>query len=461
MRLKLHWLVSIGIWALATAACTKVNPHYCADAGSPFNCSTLNRDAALETGDAVEAKDTAEVSDGGADLTEVAVDLTPERPMCTRAGCDPMTPICDVDAGLCQACKAAAECTDRDPSLRACDNGQCYECKTNDACNVDVKKPICSAHKCGACVVDSDCKNVGAGICMEDGSCLASGDAVFAANRASGCPGTGTSADPFCSAQLATTTALAGGKKAVVLQGPGPFSVFAVNAPGKQLAVIAPDGASLVPGVDNVSGLNQVGISLTDGDLLVRGLEIKSGRTTAVDAEGGIIRLHRDLIHDNAESGLLAKNAGFDVENTVFAGNGSGTKANVDLESTASVTKTFRNNTVLSASSTVAGIVCASAYVIAGCVVDGASVLVGATCVFTDSCATKCSGQDPKVDPMTYALTAQSPAACIDVLTSGAPPLDRLGTVRPVGAGSDCGADERSPSTRRCQRAPPFSEDGD
>jgi hypothetical protein len=444
MRLRLHLLVSIGILALATAACTKVNPHYCADAAD-FNCSALNHDAAAETGDAVEAKDTAEVSDGGADLTDVAVDLTPERPMCTRAGCDPTTPICDVDAGICHVCTAAAECTDRDLGLRACDNGQCYECKTNDECNVDVKKPICTAHQCGACVLDSDCKSVGAGVCMEDGSCLASGDAVFAANRASGCPGTGTSVDPFCSAQLATTTALAGGKPAVILQGPGPFSVFAVNAPGKVLAVIAPDGASLVPGVDNVSGLNQVGISLTAGDLLIRGLEIKSGRTTAVDAEGGVIRLHRDLIHDNAESGLLAKSAGFDVENTVFADNGSGTKANVDLESTTSATKTFRNNTVLSASTTVAGIVCADADVIAGCIVDGASVLVGATCVFNDACASNmCSGQDPKVDPTTYALTAQSPMGCIGVLTSGAPALDRLGAVRPVGAGS-CGADERGP----------------
>jgi hypothetical protein len=446
-------LVTLAALALGFAACTKNNPNYCTAAGAEhgYSCAELDAlpqdhhvtDVGSDAPDVAEvAVDAADAADAG-DTADAVADLVVEKPMCP-AICPDMMPICDVDAGACRTCSTPGECKTLNSGLRACENGQCVECSTAAECTVAATKPVCKGNACVGCVVDADCP-AGPGICMEDGSCLADADAIYASIRASGCPGTGTATDPFCSLQLAASTAVTMSKRAVVLQGAGSFSVLSFNAPGKQLAIISKSGAVLVPGLDNQTATPQIGISVTDGDLLVRGIEIKGGGTTGVDAEGGTIRLHRCLIDGNTDSGLLVKNAGFHIENTVFSNNGGATKANVDLEATASTVKVFRNNTVISGSTAVAGVVCAAAYPITGSIVFGGSVPVGPACVFNDKCSmTGCFGQDPKLDA-SFALTAQSPPGCIDALTSGAPPLDRLGTVRPVGAGSDCGADERGP----------------
>jgi hypothetical protein len=451
--MRLGRLTVLAVLAVAFAACMKDNPNYCGNApDAGFNCLAADAAAHAEhpspdAGDAADGDALGDV-DAPGDVADAAMDLVVEKPMCTLAGCPDEAPICDVDAGVCGACATNAECKAHDSTKPTCDpaDHRCYECVANADCTTDPTKPICTNHACGRCVLDSDCK-AAPGICMEDGSCLAASDAVFATLRDPGkCPGAGTATDPFCTAQLAATTALSTAKKAVVLMGPGPFSVFAVKAPGKQLAVIAPDRAALVPGIDNGSGTPQVGLSLQDGDLLVRGLEVKNGQTTAIESTGGTIRLRRCFIHDNAGPGLSVAGAGFEVENTVFANNGGPSKPNIDLENAAAAPEVFRNNTVVSASSTLTGVVCASAYALTNSIIFGGATRVGPACVFTDTCAKDCStATSLNLNPATYELTSTSPAACIDAIDpSMAPTLDRLGTVRPQGAKSDCGADEFS-----------------
>jgi hypothetical protein len=445
--MRLGRITVLTVVAVAFAACTKDNSNYCASAvDAGFNCLAADA-AAHEEHPAPDGRDAAGDGDvdGHEDVADAAMDLVLEKPMCTLAGCPGENPICDVDAGVCGPCATNAECRVHDSSTPTCDpaDHRCYECVASADCTTDPTKPICTNHACGRCVVDSDCK-AAPGICMEDGSCLAAGDAVFATVGAAQCPGDGSAGTPFCAAQAAVNAALTGGKRAVLLVGPGPFPVFSMNASGKTLAVIAPDRGALVPGTDNVSGNDQVGVLLQKGDLLIRGLEIRNGRTTAVDAEDGTIRIRRCFIHDNKGPGLFVANASFDVENSIFANNGSSTKANVDLESTNPSPKVFRNNTVISAPTTLNGVVCAGAFSLAGSIIFGTQPAVGPGCVFNDTCAKDCSTATAlNLNPSTYELTSTSPAACIDAIDpSMAPTLDRLGTVRPQGAKSDCGADE-------------------
>jgi hypothetical protein len=450
--MRLGRITVLAVLAVGFAACTKDNSNYCgnaADAG--FNCLAADAAAhaehpAPDAGDASHG-DALGDADANGDVVDAAMDLVIEKPMCTLEGCPDENPICDVDAGVCGPCATNAECKAHDSTTPTCDlaDHRCYECVANADCTTDSTKPICTNHACGRCVLDSDCK-AAPFICMEDGSCLAAGDAVFATVGAAQCPGDGSAATPFCAAQAAVNSAVAGGKRAVLLMGPGPFPVFSMNAPGKMLAVIAPDRGALVPGTDNVSGNDQVGVLLQKGELLVRGLEIKNGRTAAVDAEDGTIRIRGCFIHDNKGPGLFVANASFDVENSVFASNGSSTKANVDLESTNPSPKIFRNNTVISVPTTLNGVVCAGAFALAGSIISGTQPAVGPGCVFNDTCAKDCStATSLNLNPATYELTSTSPAACIDAIDpSTAPPLDRLGTPRPKGAKSDCGADEFS-----------------
>jgi hypothetical protein len=499
-------VAAAGTFALLGAGCLEKNPDYCGNAPSQYHHSCKawdagsdkapGKDASTDAGDVNDATDAQDASDVSSDATD-AKDAVVEKSTCTLMSCgaDGGPPICDVDAGTCGACTTAAqcvahdlalhgcdtttgacfpctkspECTDlptkpiceahacrtcataaecvaRDSSLHGCDtaSGSCFPCTKNAECTDSLARPICDKHACRGCLVDADCKGVGAEVCMEDGSCLLATDAIFAQSRTAGCPGAGTAADPYCAAKKAVDEALAGGKKAAVLVGTGIFAPISVNAAGKSVAIIARDPVALEPGIDIGTGNPNIGLLVTNGDVLVRGLEIRKGNTTAVDAEGGVIRLHRCFIHDNAEAGLIVKNAGFHVENTVFANNGGGTKANVDLEATASTIKTFRNNTVISANGVLAGIACAAAYSISDCIVYGGGVGTGQTCVATDLCATQCSGHDPKLDT-SFALTAQS-TACIDLIVGAdGPAIDRSGTARPVGPKSDCGADELNP----------------
>jgi hypothetical protein len=490
----------LAVVVVTAVGCIEKNPDYCADAGLYHYSCARQKDAGVhevpEAGGAMDASDVADTADAPSAFVD-ALEAPAEKPMCMPTSCatDGGAPICDVDAGgVCRACTTGAECTARDMSLHSCASGQCFACTTspecsdvanqpicaahvcracasaaecvtrnpslhgcetdgecfactkNAECTDAVTSPICDSHKCRGCLVDADCKGVGAEVCMEDGSCLLATDAIFAEARAIGCPGAGTAASPYCAAQKAVDQAVAGSKKAVLLVGTGIFAPISVNATGKSLAIIAKDPVVLEPGNDANTGNPNIGVSLTDGDLLVRGLEIRKGNTTAVDAEGGVIRLHRCFIHDNAESGLVVKKAGFHVENTVFASNGGGTKANVDLEATTSTVKVFRNDTVIGGAGALAGIVCAQPYSLTGIIAFGGPTPIGAGCSAMDDCATMCSGHDPKLDPTTFTLTAATPNACIDKLAAtDAPAIDRAGKLRPIGPLSDCGADEKSP----------------
>jgi hypothetical protein len=324
--MRRHGSTSLALLALATAACTKVNPNYCADAGKAngYACSAIDAgtDAPL---DVVDATDVRESGDASNDVTEAAV----ERPTCTNATCATAeAPICDVDAGMCRVCATDGECVGKGTMTPACDNGQCYACKTDDHCT-DAAKPICDAHACrgcgaasecatrsaatpacassGSCVqctASSDCKVPGMpvcntsantcraclndaecpadpGVCMADGHCATTGEVIFVEFNAAGCTAAdGTSANPYCAPNDGVAH-LGTGHNVIVLRGAS-GDRMTLNTSGLSPIVIGRKSTS--NGDGSVPATAATAISVSSDTVLIRDLNVNAG--TAPTSKG-------------------------------------------------------------------------------------------------------------------------------------------------------------------------------
>jgi hypothetical protein len=308
-------------------------------------------------------------------------------------------------------------------------------------------KPMCVAKSCVPCTSDGQCaEKLGPnpGVCMfhADGRCATDAEAIYVQNTTgctSGSSG-GTASLPFCSAQVGMD-AVTAAKRVVVLRGPGalvslstPSAGAAITVVGQQGAVLAPGGAG--PGVRVVAG----------GDVYLRGLTIRSGEEAGVVVDtGATLRMNRCIVKDNKKGGLLVStNAGFDIANSVFDGNGPGFVAGTGSfggaalgTSRAGGPARFRNNTVVNNKQV--GVVCEQA-------TQGISGLLfyqntggdQVNCTVTSSRDT--SAGDPKLTG-DYHLTSASP--CRNAGSASDFPVDDIdGDARPSETGSDCGADE-------------------
>lgn len=283
----------------------------------------------------------------------------PDRPVCIRGMCTKCKlnaaceergdaqPLCDETEGRCVACLGHGSCPEKAPACVqgecvACtspgadadvcsgrngqkpvcgDEGGCVECVANGDCKAS-NKPICEASSCRPCRTDPECP-VEPGVCMshEDGRCASPAESVYVENVAAKCMNAaqaGTLATPYCGLQEGLTAAAGAGKALVVLR--GPKAVFgAVYAGPAKLSLVGQGGALVAPGA-------ATGLTVSGGQLYVRGVTVKGGTEAGVSVTGANTRLslEQSAIVDNAGGGILVENAVFIARSSTVSGNGPG-----------------------------------------------------------------------------------------------------------------------------------------
>ncbi|MCG5053421.1 MAG: right-handed parallel beta-helix repeat-containing protein [Myxococcales bacterium] len=283
----------------------------------------------------------------------------PDRPVCNQGMCTKCKsnaackergdaqPLCDEMTGRCVACLGHGSCPEEAPACvqGACvactspgadanvcsgrngqkpvcgDQGRCVECVANGDCKAS-NKPICEASSCRPCRTDPECP-VEPGVCMshEDGRCASPAESVYVENVAAKCMNAaqaGTLATPYCGLQEGLTAAAGAGKALVVLR--GPKAVFgAVYAGPAKLSLVGQGGALVAPGA-------ATGLTVSGGQLYVRGVTVKGGTEAGVSVTGANTRLslEQSAIVDNAGGGILVENAQLVLKNSVVARNGPG-----------------------------------------------------------------------------------------------------------------------------------------
>jgi hypothetical protein len=439
--------------------CTKVNSRYCAD-HVKHDCTLAKLDAGTDAhvdaadgvGDTADGGDVAEAGDAtdAHEDAEVAMDLVPEKPMCSPMSCPADKPICDMDAGTCNLCASNTECIARDPLKPGCGAGQCYVCVTAAECTGHISKPICEAHDCRACKADAECD--GPGICQDDGNCTPANQVLFVDFNASGCAGAdATTTKPFCNPSDAVAAVAASKGNTIVIRGPA----------SGQVAIDAPiTGNVTIVGKKNAAGESPsiplgvlTGIRVSTGTVLIRDLSITGG--TAASAKGVTVggatttvtlrRLTIDtglglgvqadtgaslfmdacIVKDNAIGGLSVNGAFYDVANSVFATNGYGVKFNVPK-----AMSKFRSNTIV-----------ANSGIAATCDTNDAQPLMGSivagfvdTCMLIDSLTVA-----PTFDAARpFHLTAKAQCPMNDPMSFPDHDIDGDPRATPV----DCGADQ-------------------
>jgi hypothetical protein len=435
-RLPLAFLPAL----LSLAACTRPNPDYCdrtgpCGVGKLCNVLTNTCEAAHVAADAdvdVDAGPDAAADAATRDARDTCArdEDCPgdDKPMCLR--------------GLCRKCLGADDCGNATPACGPA--GRCVECTDDKSCTST--RPVCDlqAQKCVACTSDAQCaKKLGMdpGVCMahDDGRCATVAETVFVQSVA-GCStmvgAGGTPAMPYCLAQDGITAATAGGKPLVVMR--GPIDRWSYAGTGT-VTVVGQNGAKVVGA--------GVGVRVSAGELYLRGLTISvSGATgTGIVAENGaVLRMNRCLVENNGAGGIAVNKAGFDIVNTIIAGNepgettpGSGlTFGGVYLDAAPGKPQRFVNDTIVG--NKAIGVYCAGAYPVTGLLANGNSVNQLHMCLATSSNLT----DPPQFDPARpYHLTAGSPCTNMGDATEF-PPDDYDGDPRPQMSRSDCGADE-------------------
>lgn len=347
-------------------------------------------------------------------------------------------------ANVCTGCQAAGAGACKAPVAKCGPAGACVECLSSSDCGSSTK-PICDTgtNKCIPCSTDAQCadKGGGPGICMfhQDRRCASDAETIYVqrtANCAMTAAGAGTSGMPFCNAQLGID-AISTSRRVVVLRGPDPLG--AINAAVTGAATLVAQNVTIAPG-----GAGP-GLHLISGELYVRGIVISGGSYEGIVVDAGTtLRLNRAVVQKNAKGGILLKGAGFDIENTIVAGNGPGDDPTgqfqwggvlVQLPPQGSPMR-FVNNTIFA--NNVIGLSCngqinATGLLTYGTPSPGRDVAPACT-------VSPCCSGDPLLTP-TYRLSTGSP--CIDKLLANMSSTDDIdGESRPKGAASDCGADE-------------------
>jgi hypothetical protein len=360
---------TLAILVIATAtACSSKGTDTASDAAGPDG-----PDAAVPTtgSDAGAGDLTLDVGD--------AIEAAPEKPTCSNATCaaDGVTPICDVNAGVCRACQAAGECVARDKDLHGCESGQCYACTQSSECTDSSAKPICETHACRGCQAAAECvardKGLhgcesgqcypctqnsecadspaqpicdthacrgchgdaecgGPGICLPDGQCATDAGIIYVEFSALGCPGGDGSSDrPFC-ALADAVAAVDDAKTVIVLRGPAndPLTFKKPVAPATVPSLVligrrnaAGEDASIP--FSDATGIDLEGAELSVRDVIVLGSGAStSGAGVRVSSEGKL-RLDHVTVSSTAGVGINVVGASITmdrclVEKTGFGG---------------------------------------------------------------------------------------------------------------------------------------------
>lgn len=468
------WLAA---WALLGAAlglaCDRYHykPDYCEDDSRCYCNKATKTCLSVDAGPvAVDAAVDAVVVDVAA--VDAVVDAGPPDGPGTcgvSADCAGDLPICDQARGKCVACltddqckgsaakafcvantcsgcrdRPTGACRMRDAKTPVCGPaGMCLECVVSSDCG-ETGRPICEANKCVACTADAQCvakSGANPGVCMNhaDGRCATDDETMYVQRTVNCSPmlGTGgTAAVPFCRVQLAVDFASAA-RSVIVLRGPDALGGWAVTSMGPPLTVVGQRGVSIGPSTDSL-------LRISKGEIYVRDVTFDGSSEIGVVAqEGSLLRLNRCIVSNNTKGALTVANAGFDVSNSVFVGNGVGRTADTLFYAVflgvprPGGPAVFRNNTVVFNNGP--GVTCAGAsQTVTGLLLWQNLMNDVVNCTVKSSKLT--SDGDPKLG-VGFHLTAGSP--CLDAGDAMDFPVDDLdGERRPKGAKSDCGADE-------------------
>lgn len=467
--------------ALACVACnpTKLKDGYChtnADCGDGgVTCNNITRkceamDASMDRSEVGDASDGGDGRDGG----------VAEVPFSCMQCMDGGSPVCEVDASRCVECLSNGDCTggkricnlstltcefgcsqcasagDGGSTVCDVDASQCVECLSNGDCSG--AKPICnlSTLTCERCTSDSQCiaKVPNPGVCMfhQDGRCATDDETIYVESK-TGCMSTpsasgGTMAAPFCKLQDALSAVSS--RRLLFIRGSGDVGNTSIQSlAGGQISIIG-------PGTRITAAAGSPGLRVTASDVFARGIKVlgDAGTDIGIVAESGAtIRLDGVTVENMSKGGLRVIASGYEVINSLFAGNGGTIDDGGRFIGGAFLRVPPSGQPARFAFCTIVsnndkGVVCeATLQTIEASLL--ANNLGGGTTPDASNCtlslskttadgAPNLTTTDPK-----YRLTATSP--CRNALTSlpaNAPDHDIDGTKRPQEGAFDCGADE-------------------
>ena len=229
-------------------------------------------------------------------------------------------------------------------AARVCEEttGACVGCLARTDCGG--RTPICDQQSCRACRADSECADPG--ICLPDGHCAMATEVVFVEYKGSGCGGVdgGTNTSPYCNVSegLAAVTSA---RNVLVIRGEVPDRLASSTFAGPIYIVGKPGGGG-EPATFRAHAKTAVEVSfgevhirdvtVIDGeDAAARGIVAKGSSTKVtldrvtvnlglgfgIEAStGATLRMDRCLVENNSDGALAINGAGYDIQNSVFAG---------------------------------------------------------------------------------------------------------------------------------------------
>jgi hypothetical protein len=517
----------LSIWVLigatlATLGCKKLNYPYCDSNDQCSNHGTCGSDHLCSNFDGGAGHGGA--AGGASGMAGAMGGAAGGRPSCTDKHCPTATPICDMDAGACEACSTNDACMKLSTTTPFCapasdgavsaPKGACVGCLTSTNC-LESAKPICdtktwtcagcgssdacktlnpstpvcvtatdgsaspkigmcvgclsnascggltpicnlSTNVCVACGSDSDCGAVGPGVCMTDGHCAGTTEVFFVDESAAPttCPGTGSSATPFCSLPTGAGALVKGQNVLVILGAVGERLVLATsqvspviigrkNAAGDAAVIPASNGAGISVSSDSVL-IRDITVSLgaqssnTRGVLVTGSAVVSLLRVTVnlgvgglgVDAETGTkLSMDRCYVQNNPLGGILVNGATATIQNTIIAANGGTTGYGIQFNAPGTTQFTFNT---LADNPTAAISDLSHPVPLNNSIVAGPTTNCPPTNSFTGASVPPFSSTNP------YHLTG--PAGCPAAPQSPFPPYDIDG--QPRVAPIDCGADQ-------------------
>lgn len=269
----------------------------------------------------------------------------------------PLTPICDLNAGMCKRCDEVADqvaCEMLDGgAVPYCDrdgdddrDGTCAACLQADHC--DATAPVCdpAARTCSACKAHDDCAAY-SGVC-DGGSCALESDVIYV-RQMDGLDANDCSKGTPCKTINRALMLVAGSKQFIRILDSANYSEN-ITVDGVTVFIIGNDGTRITGGIDNQPAITvDAGSSLTLNTLTVRsvginahGIQCGAGdsrvqleRVTVSGNQGIGVNLSggceaivdRSLISGNLDGGIKISEAAFTITNNYIMDNGDGTSA--------------------------------------------------------------------------------------------------------------------------------------